>query len=575
MIYRQKERFQKQFLLFMGIALLVFILLGWLLLQIRNEHITTFIEERAYQTKQKIEAPNMNHSLENELAILPDVIDYVVIDSQEQNYIKGDRRLLSYYQDNLSLTDNEIQTGTTLRNFWVHMSIFENQTNYHVLCIVPKQLFSSYQKQIIWLFIFLILTLSLFIYGIFRSLRGLLVQAVNDMTNSLSSIEVFDSTNTSFSYSGGYIKELDELGVTVQSLEYRISQRYRELINSEQRLTILLDHINLGVVLIDSMGRIELFNPEASEILGLTDHSYNRTYVETIRSTQLVEMIETVIDSGVSLTDEVELYIPKSLYVDVNIIPYLENEANEGAVLMLLYDISQVQRLENIRSEFVANASHELRTPVTSIKGFAETLKDGALNDSVIAEQFIDIIHHESIRLENIINDILELSRVEKQKDTAPDSVFSIEQVIQTVLVSIQKKARMKKIELIAEIEEDAPLMMLGNRHRVEQILTNLVDNAINYSYEESQVLIRAYSGQDGIKLEVQDFGVGIPDEEQVRIFERFYRVDKGRSRVSGGTGLGLSIVRNLVRIFGGEISVKSKLGEGSTFIVYLPYQID
>lgn len=581
MIFRQKENFQKHLIRIAVMLFVVLLIITASMIYIRNQSIENQLTQIMTQTEKRLEAESDPAFLQKELSVLPEDAVYLVMSHNEDGttYEEGQRSLVTLYSDiqreEPLLLEGNPAVGSTIDGYWALTTIDVDESNrsYDLLYKFSKSYFGLYNRALIFFFLIIIAILVAVIYIIYHSVMNMISEPVLAMKNAINSLKDPDLESGQFEYVGGRFKELDDLGDTVTNIENTLSHRYTELMNSEQRLTVLLDHLNLGVILIDSSGVIELFNPEATEILGLSEDSYGRSYAEVVRSTQLVDMIDTVIDSQTDLTEEVELYIPNQRFVDVNIIPYLETEKEQGAVLVLLYDISQIQRLEAVRTEFVANASHELRTPVTSIKGFAETLRDGALEDKAIAKEFVQIILNESNRLEHIINDILELSRVEKQKDTAAEAVFDIADVVKTILTSLKKKASMKNINLIAHIDQTSPLLLEGNQHRVEQILTNLVDNAINYSGEDSEVSIRVYGVASGVKIEVSDNGIGIPEEEYERIFERFYRVDKGRSRNSGGTGLGLSIVRNLVRIFGGDIKVKSALGEGSTFIVYLPFR--
>ncbi len=576
MIFRQKENHQRHYIRIIILYSLAIFLLIVALVFSRNYLITGYMSDMMNQIETNIAINQQNTVLQDELRRLPEATKYLLIQEnyQTSDVTYGDKSLLNIYNRSLNQQNldenNPIQTGETFEGYWVYSQSPKFKNNHRLIIWLPKTYFHSYAVLFRWLFVFFLIVLTCLIFGTYRSIIAMIARPLEAMNQALLTMD--DLNSNQFEYIGSHFKELDSLGETVANLEHRITHRYADLVNSQQRLTILLDHLNLGVILIDSTGEIELFNPEATEILGLTTESYGRSYAEVVRSTQLVDMIETVIDTQTSLTEEIELYLPASRYVDVNIIPYKETEEAKGAILVLLYDISRIQQLEKIRSEFVTNASHELRTPVTAIKGFAETLNDGALEDEKIAKEFIQIILKESNRLENIINDILELSRIEKNKDSIGETFFNVEDAINSILISLDKKATSKKIQLIPEIDHTLPLIIEGNQHRVEQILTNLVDNAINYSGEDSDVIIRAYGKDSGVMLEVSDNGVGIPEDEQKRIFERFYRVDKGRSRNSGGTGLGLSIVRNLVRIFGGDIKVESKLGMGSTFSVFLPY---
>ena len=281
-------------------------------------------------------------------------------------------------------------------------------------------------------------------------------------------------------------------------------------------------------------------------------------------------MIQLVAETGTAMSDEVEMFIPKSRYIDVNIVPFTQEDiGTQGSVLVLLYDVTEIHRLEKVRTEFVANASHELRTPVTAIKGFAETLLSGALDNPKLANNFVEIISNESNRLEVIINDILELSRVEKRTVPLVNTRFDVVEVAHSMTSFFLKKATKKNISITISAEE--PVYFLGDQHRVEQIFTNLIDNAINYSDVNSKIKIQVWNTNRHIKFSVSDTGIGIPEDNLERIFERFYRVDKGRSRNSGGTGLGLAIVRNLIKNLNGKIDIESEVGQGSTFTITLP----
>ena len=389
------------------------------------------------------------------------------------------------------------------------------------------------------------------------------------MSNQLNTSMASDFSYQSISSNLVSITDLDEAAGNLVDRVKEESQKYKD---SEGRLALLLDHLNLGVVLIDENDQIEIINPEAVSILNLKTRMVDRPFDALIQSVRLVELIETVQEDGQGIQEEIEFYIPESRMIDVNIIPYkfgLQTESYQS-ILVLLYDITRNRKLETIRTEFVANASHELRTPVTAIKGFSETLLDGALDDPTLAKQFVSIIAKESHRLEVIIGDILELSRVEKKDEPLEGKVFDLVESGRTILKLFDKKVTDKGIKTNFSSNK-SHLPIHSNQHRVEQIMTNLIDNAINYSEQGGELLLAVEEVTDGFLIQVSDTGIGIPEEDQERIFERFYRVDKGRSRNSGGTGLGLSIVRNLVKLLGGTITVSSQVGKGSTFKVFLP----
>lgn len=364
---------------------------------------------------------------------------------------------------------------------------------------------------------------------------------------------------------------VEEFRYNYLELKEDLLKNRNELQSSEQRLMLLLDHLILGVVVIGNTGKIELFNPAARSLLEIDESALGSPYDAVIKSQILNNMIENVLITRESMGKEIELFVPDTKYLDINVIPYSRGGFPiDDSILVLVYDITAIKHLQMVRSDFVTNASHELRTPVTAIKGFAETLQMGAINDPIASEQFVEIIAKESNRLEKIIEDILELSKVEKEIGPKTARRFDIVSASREIIDLLMQRAKVKGIEvhLIAQ----GPIYYEADEHRYKQILTNLLDNAINYSGKETEVKVRIEELEDRIRISVADNGIGIPEQDQERIFERFYRVDRDRSRNSGGTGLGLSIVRNLVKVLNGTIEVRSRLGIGTTFTVTLPY---
>lgn len=428
---------------------------------------------------------------------------------------------------------------------------------------------SQFRTQLNYFYILLVMAAILYmacIWIIYKIIYQTVAKPIRYITESVNQLA---EQNYNYEYLPGQSKVIDSLGQSVDALKEKLRERGMELDSSEQRLSLLLGHLNLGVVLINHSGKIELINHEAMQLLNIDTAATQRSYQAVIKSYVLVDMINDALKTPRPLSNDIEMYVPTSKHIDVNIIPYGQYGEEVESILLLLYDISQIRRLEKVRTEFVANASHELRTPVTAIKGFAETLMDGALQTPELAEKFISIIANESNRLELIINDILELSRVEKQSEPFVIKDFELVSVVQNLLDFFYDRARKKDIRLT--IEAPTSIQMVTDQHRIEQIFTNLIDNAINYSDEGSEITVRIERLGDYVHFSVADTGMGIPEADQERIFERFYRVDKGRSRNSGGTGLGLSIVRNLVRNMNGTIYVESVIGKGSVFHVELP----
>ncbi len=236
--------------------------------------------------------------------------------------------------------------------------------------------------------------------------------------------------------------------------------------------------------------------------------------------------------------------------------------------MLVIQDITDIRKLETMRKDFVSNVTHELNTPLTSIRGFVDTLKHGAIGDEKIANRFLDIIDIETERLSLLIQDILSLSAIENTGQDKDIAVYEIGEIIEEVLDILELKIKEKNIKIVTDVKEGVTYRC--NRDRIKQLFINLLDNAIKYT-EKGQVGITCCEDEQGIKIDIWDTGIGIEEEHIPRLFERFYRVDKGRSRNMGGTGLGLSIVKHIVELYKGHIEVISHVGKGSRFTIHLP----
>ncbi|MGX7106222.1 two-component system histidine kinase PnpS [Hutsoniella sourekii] len=473
--------------------------------------------------------------------------------------------LISEIVKQYNMQNKPFLSGHNLSGYWVLTQLADQQL---LIEFYPRDVFSRYFFNY-WLFIIFI-ALLLLVFVIFICWFNFLPmdRKLHKINLSLKNIL---NTGESLEFIETGSPVLGELASTVNQLKEDLNRNHTHLITSEQRLSLLLDNINLGVVLVNPNEMIELYNPEAANLLQWDSDMLGTSYEVAIKSFLLVQMIDNVFADRQALHDEVEIYIPESRYVDVTIIPYEESGEGTGSILVLLYDISNIRRLETVRTEFVANASHELRTPVTAIKGFAETLVDGALQDPELAQQFVEIILKESNRLETLIFDILELSRVEKRSEPLIVEVFDLVLVVKQMIEFFVDRAN--RHQMTIHLHAPEAVYMKADQHRVEQVVTNLLDNALKYSNDGQSVNVTIEQRGGIAVITFVDYGIGIPAQDQERIFERFYRVDKGRSRRSGGTGLGLSIVKNLIRILKGSIDVESQLGKGSTFTVKLPLE--
>ncbi len=322
-----------------------------------------------------------------------------------------------------------------------------------------------------------------------------------------------------------------------------------------------------GVALIGGDGRIAHMNRALAELLGQPLPARPGTpLAEYARVPELDDVLAQVRAAGAPREAEVRLWGPRQRLVRATATA-LAGPAT-GAVLVVLHDLSELESLNRVRQDFVANAAHELRTPLTSLRGYAETLLDGGLEDREHREGFVRIIRDQAVRLEELVADLLSLSELERPGATLRLEPFDLREAVMRVTGALRPRAL--EAGLGFEVEPGGPLEVRADRARIEQVLANLIDNAIKYT-ERGRVTVRLGADAGRRWCEVADTGPGIPPADQPRIFERFYRVEKGRSREKGGTGLGLSIVKHIVTLHGGSVSVESQAGEGSTFRFEIP----
>ncbi|MED4967872.1 two-component system histidine kinase PnpS [Heyndrickxia coagulans] len=364
--------------------------------------------------------------------------------------------------------------------------------------------------------------------------------------------------------------ELRQLTKAINNLAHNLKQQMNEIDENEQQLTAVLENMDSGVMLIQTSGRIMLVNRAMEEMTGLSSGKLiGKRHIEAGKSFGLSQLIDRSLKTGERFRDEVHLYYPKERILDAHIAPYVGESGDLRGVVAVLHDVTETRRLEQIRSEFVANVSHELKTPVTSVKGFAETLLDGAMYDEATLREFLKIIYDESDRLHRLISDILDLSKIEQHRIPLKMEQLNVVDVITETAQTMRKRIEKKQLELV--LPQKRHVMMEADKDRLRQILLNLVTNAIAYTPDKGRIEISLIERENELDLIVSDTGIGISEKDLPRIFERFYRVDKARSRQSGGTGLGLAIVKHLVESYHGKIRVESEEGKGSTFIVTLP----
>ena len=365
--------------------------------------------------------------------------------------------------------------------------------------------------------------------------------------------------------------EIGDLSQSINALAASLQRQMKEIEENEQQLTSIISNMVSGVMLVNQDGKVVLLNSAMERFL--SQHKGNligQSYEKVGERFALSPHIHAVFETNEKVHEEVHSYYPQERIMDAHLAPYYGQGWQQRGVIVVLHDITEIRRLEKMRSDFVANVSHELKTPVTSVRGFSETLMSGEVTDEETTKQFLKIIHDESQRLDRLIRDLLNLSKIERQKMPLNLETLNMTALVHEVSVILQGAIEEKQTKLVLP-DPSKNVYLQGDEDRLRQIILNLVGNGINYTAEGGTVTVSLKENVEKVRLIIQDDGIGIPEESLPRIFERFYRVDRARSRHSGGTGLGLAIVKHLIESHHGEIEVESREGEGTTFTVILP----
>ncbi len=360
-------------------------------------------------------------------------------------------------------------------------------------------------------------------------------------------------------------EEIAALGASLNTMAQNLTAKIGELSDGKQRLELILEAMGQGVMVLDRTGRISLANSSMARVLGADRDLTGRTLLEVFRRPELENAVHAVLDGGPAQV--IEITAANGRVLQANVAPVSNASGEVDSVVAVFHDLTGIRRAETMRRDFVANVSHEFKTPLTSIRGYAETLLSGAKDDPKIAADFLRTIERNAGHLEALVSDLLTLGKLEAEVPATKER-FDLKPLIDEQVASRMKTFRERDIQVRVECPA---LEVQADRSRLSTALANLVDNAIHYNKPGGEVRISAEMHDGALNLAVSDTGYGIPSEELPRIFERFYRVDKARARDSGGTGLGLSIVKHAIESQGGTIGVTSRLGAGSTFTIRLP----
>lgn len=414
-----------------------------------------------------------------------------------------------------------------------------------------KEITKGYLKY----YIIIIILVIIFSIQISKGLIKSIIDPIKEMEDVTNKIASGDYSKRVKIYSND---EIGSLARTFNEMSDQLQTEIKDSMDKNNKLEAILESMESGVIAVDNKFNIILANQYAKTIFALRDDILGKNISQCILDYDINEFIKS---KNSIEAKEIKILHPVEKIIRVKKAKIINYKNIPIGTVMTLQDITDLKRLENMRSEFVANVSHELKTPLTSIKGFSETLR--FVEDSDTKNKFLDIIDKEAERLGNLINDILILSNIENNNKMNEEK-FNIAEVIEDVINMVTPQAIKKNI--IINFVDEGSKYLLGDSDKFFQMILNLVENAIKYSEAEKNITIRTYDEKEHVIIEVEDQGVGIPQDEVLRIFERFYVVDK--SRAKKGTGLGLAIVKHIVKMFNGEIFVESKLGIGSKFIV-------
>ena len=366
------------------------------------------------------------------------------------------------------------------------------------------------------------------------------------------------------------VKSDDEVGQLAEMFNYmtlRLKSTLDEMYNEKSKIETILTYMTDGVVAVDMNGRILHANPAAFKVFKIKEKEIEgKQFNEITKELNLDFKLKNL---NFDEEDKNNIISIRDSIIKVNIVPFKNERYEIAGAIIVLQDVTEQEKLDRMRKEFVANVSHELRTPLTTIKSYAETLQDGAIDDRDLAVNFIRVIESESDRMTRLVRDLLMLSKLDYDKEEFNMKEMNILKVVNDCIykmdISVKQKDQTISFESLGEIP-----LIIGDKDRIEQVVINIISNSIKYTPEKGKIAVKLLADDEYIYIKVKDNGMGIPKEDAARLFERFYRVDKARSRVLGGTGLGLSIAKQIVEAHKGTISLESDYGKGTEVTIKL-----
>jgi len=364
-------------------------------------------------------------------------------------------------------------------------------------------------------------------------------------------------------------QEAQELSLALAHMARAISEPLDRLRTQHHQATAVLESMAEGVIAVDPKGAVLLMNPAAGTLLDITTRGTGRSLLELVRFPELHAIVQAVLRERRRSTTEIRLLQPSERTLRIHALPCEAPPSIGPSAVLVIQDVTEHHRFEQLRKEFVANVSHELKSPLTAIRGLTETLLSGALNDPAHNRRFVQLIDEDAARLSRLIDDLLTLSQIESRAVPLNASTVALHPLVESLLRSFQPSIAHKRLHVANALPSD--LAVRADADRVRQVCSNLIENAIKYNQDGGRITLSATRDGSWATITVADTGMGIPESDLPRLFERFYRADKARSRTLGGTGLGLSIVKHIIEAHGGQVTVSSRLHHGSAFSFTLP----
>jgi two-component system phosphate regulon sensor histidine kinase PhoR len=571
----------------MSLLLLVLVVLGLMLGQLFKSYYLDVIGNRfekesvlvaAYIEEmggiQKVE-PNKVNDFSDLLKVRIAIVDatgHIVQDSKGDIDHLSDKEYLAIIKgiaenDRTYVNESNSLPGLDLYYYWEPIMINGKQEGFVIFSTQLKEIESAYQ-QIWW-----ILTISFTL-----ALIAIVLLGYKIMARYTKPIEM--ATDAAMELAKGnyrarvYENEIDETGmlnVAINILARNLQNMVKTHEMQNDRLTTLIENVGSAMILIDSRGYINLINRTYKEIFDVKQaENHYKLYYEVIEHAEICKIIEEIFMTEQKINRQVILPLKiERRHFEVYGVPIIGTNDVWKGILLVFHDITEIKKLEQMRKDFVSNVSHELKTPITSIKGFSETLLDGAMEDRETLEAFLNIILKESDRLQSLIYDLLELSRIENEGFRLSIQSFNLIHSLEEVITLMTGKAEEKEIKLIFMPPKNE-VILEGDVYRLKQVFINIISNALIYTSSGGSVTMEVEETPQKVKVQIKDTGMGIEKAEIPRIFERFYRVNKARDRISGGTGLGLAIVKHILEVHKGKVTVDSEVGKGTTFTIEL-----